>query len=115
MQIQVKALTGNIITLQVDIITSIAEILGMVQRAAVLTPQQTAAINILSTGVVHGGLRLVSQDTGLEHHPDESCDVAALLDGKRCKVVLKKQFNDALRPDDVAIVKMPQDEYKAGV
>ena len=38
---------------------------------------------------------------------------AALLDGDCCKVVLKKLFNDTLQQDDLAIVTMLQDEYKA--
>ena len=115
MQIQVKALTGNIITLEVERTNTIPEILSMVQRAAVLTPQQTTAINILSTGVVHGGLRLVSQETGIEYHSTMQLLQDCFAGQRLYKVVLKKQFNDALQPDDVAIVKMLQAEYKAGV
>ena len=99
------------------------------------THDHTIAINILSTGVVHGGLRLVSEDTGIEYKLvvhgglrlvsedtrnieyklDELCDGAALLDGNpiRYKVVLKKLFNDALQADDVQIVMILQDQYKA--
>ena len=72
MQIHVKALTGTIITLSdVKPTNTIQEVLDMVQAADVLTPQQNIALNVLSTGVVHGGLRLVSQDTGFELHPNE--------------------------------------------
>jgi hypothetical protein len=112
MQIRVKALTGNIITLDVEPTNTIQDVLDMVQAADVVTPQQTIAINILMHGVVHGGLRLVS-DTGLEYQCSESCDVAALLDGDCCQVVVRKRFDDALQEDDLMIVVMLQDQYKA--
>jgi hypothetical protein len=115
MQIHVKALTGNIITLEVERTNTIPEILSMVQRAEVLTPQQTIAINILFTGVVHGGLRLVSQGSGIEYHSTTQLLQDCFAGRRLYKVVLKKQFNDALQPDDMTIVMMLQDQYKAGV
>ena len=39
--------------------------------------------------------------------------VGNLLDGKHYKVVLKKQFDDMLQADDLRIVQMLQDGYKA--
>ena len=113
MKIHVKALTGNIITLDVSVSNTIQEVLDMVQAADVVTQRQNIALNILSTGVVHGGWRLVSEDTGLEYHSDESCDVAAMLDGNCCKVVLKKLFNDTLDADDMLVVTVLRNEYKA--
>ena len=112
MLIHVKSLTGNIITLDVKPTITIQDVLDMVRAQDVVTQQQTITVNVLSTGVVHGGLRLVCQDTGLEHHPDEWVG-HALQDGSNYKVVLKKLFNDVLQADDMTIVTMLQDQYKA--
>ena len=112
MLIHVKSLTGNIITLDVKPTVTIQNVLDMVQAQDVVTQQQTIALNVLSTCVVHGGLRLVCEDTGLEYYSDEWVG-HTLLDGSNYKVVIKKLFNDALQPEDMAIVTMQQDQYKA--
>ena len=113
MLIHVKSLTGNIITLDVKPDSAIIEdVLDMVQAQDVVMQQQAFAINVLSTGVVYGGLRLVCQDTGLEYYSDEWVG-HTLQDGSNYKVVLKKLFNDGLQAEDMVIVTMLQDQYRA--
>ena len=111
MQICVKTLTGQTITLAVKDNDTVDNVKAAVRDKEVVPRLEQQSLARIMTGVVHGGVRMLAQDgTELEGSHTMSFykrNIAA--GGGRVKLVVKKLLNDHLDPDDHMMLQVLHD------